>query len=227
VTRAQLDALRPVPSAPTPELIADQLRARIIDGSLVAGVQLTEAHLSERLGVSRGPVREAMQRLIQEGLLVCVRNRGVFVVELGSADVVDIYTARAAVERHAAILVRRRRDPAALAALDAIVDDLAAARRERWGRLAELDLTFHEALVGAAGSPRLVRMFATLAAETRICLANLAGAYPRREVLVAEHRNLAALLRAGTERQMLLAIDQHHADAVRALTRSGRVASAT
>ena len=214
-----LNALRPVATSPTPALIADQLRARIIDGTFGPGAQMTEAHLSERLGVSRGPVREAMQRLIQEGLLVNIRNRGVFVVELGADDIVDIYTARAAVERHAAALLRRAGDPRTLDALDAIVDDMAAhAHRNRWDRLAELDLTFHEALVGATGSPRLARMFATLAAETRICLTNLAGAYPQQHTLVDEHRHLVTLLRTGTERQLLTAVDNHLASAVRDLT---------
>jgi DNA-binding GntR family transcriptional regulator len=219
MNRPHINTLQPVSTSTTPALIADQLRARIVDGSLAPGMQLTEAHLSDRLGVSRGPVREAMQRLIQEGLLVNIRNRGVFVVELGPDDIADIYTARAAVERHAAALLRRARDPQTLDALDAIVDDMATrATGDQWDRLAELDLTFHETLVGATGSPRLARMFATLAAETRICLTNLADAYPQQNDLVAEHRHLVALLRTGTERQILTAIDEHHTSAVRDLT---------
>src|SRR5205085_9265531 len=74
--------LQPLALETAPERIADQVRASVLDGSLAPGTQLTEVQLAERLGVSRGPVREAMQRLIQEGLLRAERHRGVFVMEL-------------------------------------------------------------------------------------------------------------------------------------------------
>src|ERR671936_2783799 len=94
--------LQPLALETAPERIADQVRAAILDGSLAPGTQLTEVQLAERLGVSRGPVREAMQRLIQEGLLRAERHRGVFVIELGLDDVHDVYLARKAIEHEAA-----------------------------------------------------------------------------------------------------------------------------
>ena len=94
--------LRPVVQETTPSLIARQLRRAIGDGELVPGHQLNEMELSRSLGVSRGPLREAMQRLTQEGLLLSVRNRGVFVIEVTDDDVRDLYLARNAVERAAA-----------------------------------------------------------------------------------------------------------------------------
>lgn len=222
MTGPRLDALEPVVAAPTPAVIAGQLRARIVDGTFAPGTRMAEAQLSQRLGVSRGPVREALQRLIQEGLLVNVRNRGVFVLQPGPDDVADIYTARAAIERHAAAAVLADADPTALAALDSIVDEMAAvAGQGAWQSLAELDLAFHETLVAAAGSPRLVRMFRTLTAETRICLAALVDAYPDRGALAEEHRQLADLLRRGPRRQLLAAVDAHLASAVRDLTARG------
>src|SRR4051794_22187249 len=92
------EVLDPVQRDSTPSIIAARIRDAVIDGTFPPGMQLSEAHIASRLGVSRGPVREALQRLIQEGLLRAERHRGVFVIELGIADVRDLYLARAAVE---------------------------------------------------------------------------------------------------------------------------------
>jgi DNA-binding GntR family transcriptional regulator len=216
---AENAALVAVSARTTPALIAEQLRARIVDGTFPPGMQLGEAALAEQLAVSRGPVREALQRLIQEGLLVNVRNRGVFVVELTDDDIVDIYRARGALEREAATCLRRSKDESSLLALDGVVDDMAA--RVAAGdldRLADLDVTFHATLVAAVGSRRLSQLFDTLAAETRICLARLVGAYEDPDDIVAEHRALLDAIRGGTQREVIAAVDGHLASAVRDLT---------
>ena len=107
--------IAPVVRESTPGIIAEKLRNAIGSGELAPGTQLGETDLARRLGVSRGPLREGMQRLTQEGLLVSIRNRGLFVIEMTPENVRDMYVARAAVERAAAeqIFVR---DPAAAAA---------------------------------------------------------------------------------------------------------------
>ena len=79
---AGIDGLFVLEDRPTPELIADQIRDGILQGDFRPGEQVVEAQLAARMQVSRGPVREALQRLIQEGLLVSYRNKGVFVLEL-------------------------------------------------------------------------------------------------------------------------------------------------
>src|SRR6266511_439042 len=78
--------------------VAEQLRAWIRDGTLPAGTQLNEMDLAERLGVSRGPLREGLQRLIQEGLLNSQPHRGVFVPVINDEDLLDIYFAREVIE---------------------------------------------------------------------------------------------------------------------------------
>ena len=75
---------------PTAQLIADQLREQIVQGVFAPGEQINESVLAAQLRTSRGPVREALQRLCQEGILVSRRNRGVFVLELTAHDVKEI-----------------------------------------------------------------------------------------------------------------------------------------
>lgn len=218
------DGLAALEGRPTSVLIADQLRERIIDGSFRPGEQIREASLVERLRVSRGPVREALQRLSQEGLLVSHRNRGVFVLELTVEDVAEIYAAREAVELAASRAVSAQTPDAIAATVKSLtkivakMEPLVAAKD--WRRLAELDLSFHIAFVKSAKNSRLSRIYATLAAESRICIVNLEGSYPHADALVEEHEELVGLLESGDWVQLRTAIRTHMATAVRDLTAS-------
>ena len=144
--------------------------------------------LANSFGVSRGPVREALQRLIQEGLLRSEPHRGVFIPVLTDEDILDIYLAREALESAA---MRPDRDlalPQLLRALDKYVAAMEKAEAAGdWEAVGSLDLEFHVALVEASGSQRLQRMFSTVISETRLCLGALTVAEARHD-LVAEHR---------------------------------------
>ncbi len=216
-----MEKLEPVNRETTPSVIAAQIRGRITDGTFPPKSQLGEAQLAGRLNVSRGPVREALQRLIQEGLLETRRNRGVFVESLDGDDVADVYLARRAIEREAITILVRCADDAAFDRLDESVKDMSsAADRKAWQDLADADLRFHESLVRSSNSKRLQRMFSTLLIETRMCLARLETAYPVHKRLVQEHRNLLGAVRQGDERVALELIDAHLKDAVNDLTRA-------
>lgn len=220
VSQQGLDELTPVNPRTTSEIIADRLREQIVSGAFPPGSRMIEPQLATRLGVSRGPVREALQRLVQEGLLTNIPNRGVFVVELDAADITDIYAARRAIEREAAAQLHRSKSPAHLDRLAAVVEEMRSLAGQGERRLiAEQDMAFHSALVDAAESPRLTKMFTTLLAETRICLASLMDLYPEEDLLVAEHKELLALLRGKDEQALLDAVNAHLDSAVRDLTR--------
>jgi DNA-binding GntR family transcriptional regulator len=194
--------LEPLQLQSTPALIADRLRSGILEGRFPPHTQLAEVELARQLEVSRGPVREAMQRLIQEGLLRAERNRGVFVVELGLDEARDVYFARGVIERAAAAIIAKQRPEAALTELQGIVDRLAASVGAAWTEVIAHDLAFHQALVEAAGSPRLSRMFRTLIAETRLCLIRLEPFYQEGAEVVDEHQALVDALRSGNRRRV-------------------------
>lgn len=218
------DGLLAMEGRPTSVLIADQLRERIIDGSFHPGEQIREASLVERLQVSRGPVREALQRLSQEGLLVSHRNRGVFVLDLTINDITEIYAAREAIELGAAaeILGEKRADLAEIAAeLSGIIEQMVPlVAAGDWRRLSEIDLSFHVAFVKSAGNSRLSRIYSTLAAESRICMVNLEVSYPNAEKLTEEHQHLVDLLVAGDGENLRRAIRQHMRSAITDLSAS-------
>ncbi len=217
-----LERLEPVNRETTVELIASQLRSRIMDGTFPSGPQLREARLAARLNVSRVPVREALQRLIQEGLLVNKKNRGVFVVSLSEDDIRDVYLAREVIEREAARILIRHGDVEAFDRLEELVDRMSAAAEKReWPELADSDLGFHETLVQSSGRRRLQRMYGTLLIEARMCLSALESAYPVHERLVQEHRNILSAMHRRDEQQALELIHTHLQGAVEDLISNG------
>jgi DNA-binding GntR family transcriptional regulator len=214
----QLGELEPVERRSTVEIVSDELRSAIQYGSLEPGAQLGEAELAGRLGVSRGPLREAMQRLVQEGLLRSEPHRGLFVVTLDEHDVADVYTARLAIERAACqLIMRSNRDAAAVALTEALKDLTKAARRRDRVAMSDADQAFHETLVRCSGSPRLVRMADTLLVETRMCLHALQLHYPEPTDLVEEHRALLDAVVTGDVTLLLRLIEVHMLDSIERL----------
>lgn len=219
-----IDNMVPMPLRVTSAVIAEQLRERILDGSFAPGEQISELQLAARLNMSRGPVREAVQRLAQEGLLVNHRNRGVFVIELEVGDIDDVYRGRRAIEKEAASTVYERGIPAGLAArLEEILQNIAQYMNAGdWQKLAREDLHFHETMVEAAQSPRLSRMFSTLAAETMLCMSAFDDRYIRPPTAIEEHQRLLDRLLGGDLPEMLAEIDRHMSHAVDSLTSARR-----
>lgn len=215
--------IEPVQRESTASIIARQLRDAIMTGSLPPGSQLGEADLAARFEVSRGPLREAMQRLVSEGLLRSERHRGLFVIELEPGDVHDIYGARWAVERAAAIRVVRGTETNRIATLlaEAVQEMAQADEEDDPAALAEADLTFHETLIEASGSRRLVRMARTLLIETRMCLSALQSTYRKNyqgvDERIVEHNRIIEALRDRDEKLVLELLEAHMEDAVRRL----------
>ncbi|WP_082126623.1 GntR family transcriptional regulator [Allosalinactinospora lopnorensis] len=207
--------LEPVPRKSTAAVIADQLRSAIMYGALTPGDQLGETDLAGQLGVSRGPLREAMQRLVQEGLLRSERHRGLFVRELTAEDVRDIYVSRLAIERAACELIMRGNRGEALARLTAVLQDLvrAADSRDRVA-MSDADQAFHQALVSCSGNSRLERMTQTLLVETRMCLTVMQEVYPEPTELVEEHQKLVDAIADGDEKLLLHLIESHMLETV-------------
>ncbi|WP_297543704.1 GntR family transcriptional regulator [Amycolatopsis sp.] len=210
--------IEPVSRESTAGIIARQLRDAIMTGTLPPGTQLGETELAARFQVSRGPLREAMQRLVSEGLLRSERHRGLFVIDLEPGDVFDIYSARWAIERAAAFRIMRGDRETAAAALDETVAAMsAAADEDDPTALSAADLRFHEALINASGSKRLVRMASTLLIETRMCLAALQGTYQRVEERVSEHNRIIEAIRDDDLETLLSLLEAHMEDAVQRL----------
>jgi DNA-binding GntR family transcriptional regulator len=202
--------------------IAEQIRDAILDGRFALGAQLNEMELASRFGVSRGPVREAMQRLIQEGLLHSEPHRGVFVLELTDEDLIDIFFVRQSIEIAAMRQIMSHKDRLAVCrVLVPIVNKMEqAVARQDWPRVAELDMDFHRELVSAASSPRLSRVYATVQAETKLCLHKQIGGYSGSKALIEEHKLIADLIAGGDLDAAVREISRHFGDPIRILRKA-------
>lgn len=202
-----------------PSIIAGKIRSAIGLGQIPPGAQLGEAELGRQLGVSRGPIREAMQRLTQEGLLISIRNRGLFVITMTDEEARDMYAARTAVERAAAELIMQSDGKNVAARLLALVKVMKkAAEKGNLDGMSEADMEYHATLVAAAESPRLSRMHNTLLTETRMCLTALEKKYPDAHARVAEHEAIAEALGAGNSELVGMLLVSHMEDALERLT---------
>lgn len=209
---------------PTAQLIADQLREQIVQGIFRPGEQINESAMASRLHTSRGPLREALQRLCQEGILVNHRNRGVFVLDLTTEDIKEIYAVREAVELAAANTLLDGRKEQIKNTCDALQETINEMAKQvaisDWPAIARLDMQFHTSFVAGTGNSRLIRIYETLAAESRMCILRLEVSYPRVDVLVQEHQNILDLLEARDRRGLQNAIKRHMQTAVEDLTAS-------
>jgi DNA-binding GntR family transcriptional regulator len=211
--------LAPLRIESTPSLVADRIRMGIFDGTFAPDSQLNEVELARSLGVSRGPIREAFQRLIQDGLLRSERNRGVFVVALDADSVQDVYFVRSVIETAAALRLAESQDAAAISGLEQIVSAIGRSVDGEWSELVAIDLEFHRSLVAASGSPRLIRTFEPMYAETRMLLAHMEIHYERRADLVDEHHAIVEAIQAGNRRLIDRLIHGHMSDSVAKLVR--------
>lgn len=132
----------------------DVLRGMVLSGQLRAGERLNEVELANALGISRGPLREAIQRLRSEGLLTAVSGRGAFVRTFTSESLSDLFEVRIALETHAVRLIGRRADPAA----GIILQDLLERTQEKLdsGDGYPEDQDFHRRLLELSGNPALM-----------------------------------------------------------------------
>lgn len=194
------------------DLAADRLRELLLAGSLKPGERLREAWLSQRLGISRPPLREAMRILVQQGLLEQMPRRGVRVVALTARDVHDIYTLRAVLDRFAISLAvpvtdLRQLDPmrAAVAEMQAAVDG------DHHAQYVEANRQFHLALIRLGHNSRLTMTYELLMNQMQLLMSvNLRREGVRdRELGVHRHQELLAAIEGGDLRKALAALAAH------------------
>jgi DNA-binding GntR family transcriptional regulator len=176
--------------------VADQLRGMILAGRLQPGDRVGEAEISQRLRVSRGPVREALVCLEQEGLVASEWHKGAAVTDLSRVDVTELATLRVALEKLAITGACRSATEDDLAVFRDILEHMRAASASGADEtLARLDIDFHDAVYRAAHHERLYAAWSTIRSQVALALLRRRVAnkdYPG--LVVDEHAALAALI---------------------------------
>ena len=133
---------------PLVDNVLQKITEAFVTNRLKPGDKLTETQLAEQLGVSRGPVREAIRRLEQMGLVEKIPYRGAFISQLTEHDIIELYSVREPLEGLAARILSQRNHLEAVTELEKLLTEMeqAAAAGDR-GKIVILDADFHDMLV--------------------------------------------------------------------------------
>ncbi|NWG15307.1 MAG: GntR family transcriptional regulator [Chloroflexi bacterium] len=161
------------------EQVAEQIRTAIIEGRLKPNDHVVEAALTEQLGVSRTPVREALIILEREALIVTVPHRGAFVRAFNEEDVEALFSMRTTLENFAAELVIDRLGDQDYTYLEDLVDrQRHYIEQNDFKQVRSTDMAFHQYLISYSGHPLLMRSWEEIVAQVAAVLYLRAEAQP-------------------------------------------------
>lgn len=175
----------------------DLLRRQILRGELTAGERLVEIPIAERLGLSRGTIRAALRRLIEEGLVCHVPYTGYQVIDFSDHDLWELYTLRGALESLATRLAALKIEEHGAAQLRAVFAELtAAAAAEDHETADRLDRELHKLIVRLSGHERLLDHYMRVENQFRVYIALSNREVDAREICES-HRELVESICAG------------------------------
>lgn len=176
---------------PLRELVCDALRNAIADGSLRPGIRLMEIQLAEELGISRTPVREAIRKLEQEGIVVMIPRRGAYVADISLKDITEIYEIRISLDMLAASLAAERITDDELEEMDKqLLLTTQYVNNKDINKIVACDSVFHDVLYRAARNERLVSIINNLRDQLTNIRARSMAQPGRLAETMQEHRNL-------------------------------------
>ena len=176
---------------------ADLLRRQILRGELRAGERLLEIPLAARYRLSRGTIRAALRRLIEEGLVCHVPYTGYQVIDFSDHDLWELYTLRGALESLGTRLAALRIDEPGIRELRAAFAQLQAAAESQDHESADrLDRELHKLIIRLAGHERLLEHYTRVENQFRVYIALSNRAVDAREICES-HRELVESLCAG------------------------------
>jgi DNA-binding GntR family transcriptional regulator len=176
--------------------VATRLRDLMARGDLAPGTHLVETEVAQKLGVSRGPLREALRILETEGLVRSSPGRGSFVAEISARDVQEIYSLRTILEEEAlrlAILNATAEDISGLE--DNLASMFTAAEAGNYAQVLDRDLEFHMRIWKMAGHQRLEGFLREIGAQAKMYIAVQTSLYDDLAAGISDHRVLLEALK--------------------------------
>lgn len=199
--------------------VTERIQSAIIHGELPSGMRLRETQLAQDLGVSRGPVREALQELALTGYVTNIPYRGSYVTSLSVEEIRHVYSLRGVLEGYAAAtgltMIREQLLPSIEAAFSNL---LQAVEHEQIRDIAPLDTGFHREICRAAANGRLERMWETLSGPLQAQFASRIPALYSSVELVSRHEFIVETLRRGSAEEVEQTIRDHYEETARRMT---------
>ncbi len=196
---------------PLRQQVLETLREAIIEGHFQPGDRLVEEELCQQLGVSRGPLREALRQLEHEGLVVSFPYRATEVIGVSHEEVWEVLIPiRLTLERFAfrhALPLLQPEDFAALEGLVATMRQSAAAGD--LARIVEADVHFHELVLDRARQPHCLQIWRTISPRVRAYFYRAGPRHASLDEIADEHRVLLDAMLTRDPEQVLAALDPH------------------
>jgi DNA-binding GntR family transcriptional regulator len=206
------------------DYVADQLRNAILVGQLMPNQRLVEEDLASSMQTSRGPVRDALRMLENEGLVVRQSHRGAFVAELSTEDVFEIYSLREALESLALKAVIKNATPEQINELEKLVRAMDQMAQQAYNQFeaTDLDMEFHHTLCKISGHKRVLTAWEALSAQIRLVVLKhrLQNPQDLKERSVSWHEAIVEAICKRDIDQALLELHKHMTGSTEWLTQS-------
>lgn len=178
--------------------VSDQLRNWILDGNWGDGTRVLEVDVAKSLGVSRGPVRDALKRLAEEGLVELIPRRGAYVRWTPGEDLREIVMIRQPLESVALRLAMEADLDALARELEAAVDAMrSGSQTPDWEAILQAEVRFHDLIYTCSKSRRLVQMWSHLRPTVISTFRNDRAFYQNASQVTASHERLVERIRGG------------------------------
>jgi DNA-binding GntR family transcriptional regulator len=165
------------PAPSNVDVAAEALREAIVEGRLRPGERIKEVPLASQLGLSRGPIRDALRLLERDGLVEVIPNRGAVVPAVRAVDVLEVYALRASLGSLALQKVMLEGTVPVDALRRALARLRTAAERGRARQAADADLDYQSAIIAGSGLSRVASEFERLTWQVRIFIVSLGLSY--------------------------------------------------
>jgi DNA-binding GntR family transcriptional regulator len=212
------------------DFLRETLRDAILKGKLAPSEPINQVTLSKEFGVSRGPLREALNLLEKEGLVTNIPYRATFVADFNDRIIEDTYSLRRVLEQFAVEMAMTRATPSDIAELRTIYEEMAAAvETNNMEAFHELDLTFHRQIYVMADHELLLHMWTSIEANvTRsIFYGNFQHQDDPPEMMRDSHRIILETIEAGDIEGAKREIDQQLKEAGEKFVTKWRLHNAT
>ncbi len=212
IARIVAEAAPGVEKIPAAERVYAYVKAAILDRVYPGGELLTEGELASAVGVSRTPVREALLRLEESGLVKLYPKKGALVLPVLAQEVNDVLEARELIEVHAAAKVWPRRKQL-VEALEDLVQQMRTHRKAGDAKsFLEADRAFHEAIVGAAGNEILAKLYNSLRdRQVRMGVPGIQVQPARMDKSIVAHQEMITALQSNSSKRFRdLVVDHIH-----------------
>jgi DNA-binding GntR family transcriptional regulator len=188
--------------------VADTVKDAILSGSIKPGEKIPEEKISEALGISRTPLREAMNLLVNYGLVNVVPRRGAFVSHITPEEILDILMVRMTLEPLGAEIAARKR-----VRHDRFIGDLkelhTALKNKDIGDGSETDIAFHQVIAEASGSPTLLSVMLPLFYRSVLAMAYSSLIPGNRQESLSDHDKIIRALAAKDAEGARVAMTEH------------------